>query len=621
MVAWGMFLFSAAALGYDDFSAGRIDTDKWRQKEQVRAVDTTTEVLKVVARSEAQGERNRSSFYFPNPERVAAVQVEVVVRELTPAAGSAANVQAEARLHGFFYSTQASPSGYTGNVWAGVGIQGGSGGLSAFWGVSEATSDDLSTNTELGSGVLVAAGSINADTPYILELVHDEAASQFRFAIYDAEGTELGSEVYTYTNRQAEAHMPFLALAAIAYHDSAYSDAEFDNVRTKSDPTAAYSLYDDFTRFDETKWESNQFGRQIENGELVSVVQSFGERETNNLNLEEMPSYLETKIAVSSQSAIDGGDLGVARINGYICNDTVPQAQQTGYTGNVWVNMALRDTGSSLEAACSLSKSLNDDESDWQEIWSRRFDAFDIQYDTAYTLSLEFTGLELIFRLSGDGRTQAHMFALPTLKTLYPAYNEFLGLRTRVYGHTTGGLLKVTFDDVATVSGLDETPRFDASGTWRIEVTPVSDSLDTNTAECELGPAETEILTIRQNGRDFTITNEDGNSFTGRVTADQYPFFGRSYDDEDDVTETINGAIVLSDADHLSGMVNVYSERGQQYCFRRMDLSATKTSSDQPPDDGGGNGGNGGGDAAGSDAGGGGGGGGGCLISTLVRTP
>jgi hypothetical protein len=69
------------------------------------------------------------------------------------------------------------------------------------------------------------------------------------------------------------------------------------------------------------------------------------------------------------------------------------------------------------------------------------------------------------------------------------------------------------------------------------------------------------------------------------------------------------------------GMVDVHFERGQQYCFRRMDLSATKTSSDQPPDDGGGNGGNGGGDAAGSDAGGGGGGGGGCLISTLVRTP
>ncbi|MDJ0784551.1 MAG: hypothetical protein QNJ22_21490 [Desulfosarcinaceae bacterium] len=607
IVAWGVFWLSSLAWGFDNFSSDRIDSAKWRQLEMVRAVDSDLGVLCLAARSEQPGERRRSMFHFPNPESVAAVRAEVVVRDLLLAATSAADARAEARIHGFFYSTENAPDGNTGNVWAGVGIRAAGSGLEAYWSVAEATSDDLSTFNDLASETLVAAGGILADTVYTLELVHDTDADQLRFTIYDSGGTSLAAGQYPITNRQDDAYAPFVALAAIAYNDSAYSHAEFDDVRTKTDPADPYLLYDDFSRFDATKWPNDQFARTIEAGALVSIVQSSGDRATNDLNFDRMPDYVETTITIRRDSAIDAGDQGVARINGYIYNDSVPPDEQTGHAGDVWVNMALRDNGGALDAACDVSKSLDDDETQWTGIWSRTFDAIDIQYDTPYTLSLAFTGTELIFRLTNGNRTQTHSYALPVMQPLYTAHNAFLGLRTRVYGHTSGGILKASFDDVVTVASHADSARFDATGTWLVETTPVSGSMETNTNECVLGSPETDTITIRQIGQDFTITNEDGETFSGRLSAARYPFLGTYYDAEDEADYTNNGVVVLSDSDHFSGMVYVYAERDNLYCQWRMDLKGTRTSSNVPSP----NGGNGDADS------GGGGGGGGCFLSRL----
>lgn len=435
----------------DDFSSDLIDGSKWRSQEYARYVDEDKGVFKAVARTDNQKEDCQSWFRFYNPESVTGVKTEVVLRSLSITQNDD-NAHAEACLYGVFYNTQTIPSGYKGDVWARIAIADHGDGLEAYWYVAEVADDEDSHSNNLGSGTLVAPDNLILDTTYVLELVYDEAGGQLRFAIQDSTGSQIASDVFTINNRQSPAYEPNWVLAAKAFNDSAYIDAEFDNVYFKAAASNDFSLYDSFDSYDAAKWNTCQVYRLIENGKLISMVQSLGESAYINSVFQDNPDYIQAEVTISSDNEIQSGDQGSARIHGHFYNDTVPVNQQTGLRGNVFATIGIEDRAGDLSTRCYLSRILDDNANQGDTTWEQSFDDITIQYDTAYTLSLEYTHTALIFTLSDGVNTQSHTYTIPDTTPVYPPYDEYRGLKTQLYGggSQVGSVMKAAFDNVVT---------------------------------------------------------------------------------------------------------------------------------------------------------------------------
>jgi hypothetical protein len=192
--------------------------------------------------------------------------------------------------------------------------------------------------------------------------------------------------------------------------------------------------------------------RIIEDGKLVSMVQSLGESQYITSVFQDNPDYIQAEVAISSESEIPPGERGSARIDGYFYNDSVPHNQQNSSWSNIFAVIALEDQAGDLSARCYLLKMLDDDAKQEETIWEQSFDDMTIQYGTAYTLTLEYTHAALIFSLSDGVNTRSHTCTIPETTSVYPPYKEYRSLRTRLCGceNTGGGLMKATFDNVVT---------------------------------------------------------------------------------------------------------------------------------------------------------------------------
>ena len=87
-------------------------------------------------------------------------------------------------------------------------------------------------------------------------------------------------------------------------------------------------LYDDFTSgmIDRTKWTDLEFVRRVENGQLVSVLTSFGANGSNNSNFVN-PSTINTIQADVTVTAVNlAGANPRARLGGAFYNDGTPGA-------------------------------------------------------------------------------------------------------------------------------------------------------------------------------------------------------------------------------------------------------------------------------------------------------
>jgi hypothetical protein len=451
LLIMGTVLVPGISFGDDDFSSDLIDGSKWRYQEYARYVDEDKGVLRAVARTDSQGESFTSSTRFSDPRNVAGIRSEVDLRTLAKT-GNDDNASAEARIYGVFYNTQLAPSGYRGEVWGKLSIGDRGDGLEAYWRVAEVADDEDSHSNDLGDGTLVAPGILTLNTTYMLEMSFDEPGQQIRFAIHDSNGTEMASDEFVVQNRQSPAYEPDWSLTAAAYHDSGYVDAEFDNVHIKASASDDFSSYDTFDHFDATKWDTSQRTRMIEDGKLILMAQSLGESQYTISAFQDNPDYIQTEVTISSESDIPAGDCGSARIDGNFYNDSVPINQQTGSKGNVFATIAIEDQAGDLSARCYLIKILDDDAKQQETIWEQSFDDISIQYDTAYTLTLEYTHTALIFSLLDGVNTRSHTYTIPDTSSVYAPHNEYRSLRTRLCGcgNTDGGLMKAAFDNVVT---------------------------------------------------------------------------------------------------------------------------------------------------------------------------
>lgn len=513
LVIFSIFIVGAEAFGakslYDDFSVIYIDSQKWEKREFVREVVEGKLVSKIGNTSGTGSFRNRTQ--FQNPGSINTIECKLTVAATNLDTGN--SPLSTARILGFFYNTQATGRA-TGDVLAAFYIGDRGSGLEAFWWVGEALDDDLTNFEEKGSGTLIDPGTLNYGTAYTAKIEYD-GANQFTFTV---DGVS-----YTFATgpaRQQAAVTEFKALATRIVSDGGsgigYVSALFDDVYTDG------TLYDDFSTapLDQTKWQDLEFVREISSGKIRLNVQAEGSRTDATLKPnDQTTAYLETKVLIESGSQVSTGARGIARIAGWYYNDSRGPGSghdYNEYEGDVWVsNQISLDDSNNLTAYCSLSRM--DTYDTWGPSTSLFYQEFATPaFDTSYTLSIEFTGLAVIFKCNNE--IYQYDITTPT----YPPYEgQHRQLRSRVYADPgESGYIKANFDDVYT--GYTAQATYDASGTWDITQTDVEDSCDSD------AQPETFTATITQTGNDFTAVDDDGETFTGTVSGAYYTMYGEN---------------------------------------------------------------------------------------------
>ncbi|MBW2606257.1 MAG: hypothetical protein JRD05_01340 [Deltaproteobacteria bacterium] len=417
---------------YDDFSGSYIDSSKWHHNEFVRKVDPVQE--KLVSKVASDSENVFNSTFFQNPLTINAIKAGITVVETSVDTGT--NVMA--RIGGMFYNTQAA-GGFTGEVLAAVGIFEEGSGLGASWFILEFLDDNGDTWNLIDSGTLISAGTLSYSTEYEAEIVWTAGTNQFSFTLNSQSATATGPG---YARQAVDGSKRLTTRTYFTTGTTGYISALFDNVFINGSGTA-YDTFDT-APINRTNWSSDEVVREISNGALQLDRQGFDDRSTMGISLvDNNTDYLGAEVTVEIGSSVSAGATGIARLNGYYYNDTFGPGSHNGYEGNVFVQIRIRlDESDNLITQAFVDRSDNADETLWTPLYSHDFTT-KINFDEDYSLSIEFTGSELIFTC--DGEQDSYNITTAT----HEPYNEFRGLRSRVYLDSgESGYIKVKFDNV-----------------------------------------------------------------------------------------------------------------------------------------------------------------------------
>ena len=217
-------------------------------------------------------------------------------------------------------------------------------------------------------------------------------------------------------------------------------------------PSKAFCYYDRFDSefIDLAKWQENDHSvREIQNGKLRLNEYGTTRRFSTYLHLTTpVTGYLEAKITIQSGSLVLGEGYGYARIGGYFYNSERGPGSYNEYEGNVWGDVQIvLENDNSLAAKATLWKSTEPDQSAGPVILDQEF-AKSIEYDTEYTVSMELSGSQLIFRC--DNEEIIYQIQTPVLAP----YNPYHHLCTRIYPEAGSAVsVKALFDDVSVAEG------------------------------------------------------------------------------------------------------------------------------------------------------------------------
>jgi hypothetical protein len=572
--------FAATSL-LDDFSGTYIDSQKWERREFVRAVVAEKLVSKLGNYSGTGMFRNRT--LFQNPGSINTIECDIMVVAAVLDTGT--DPRSYARINGFFYNTQTSGTGPTGDVFAQLRIGDHGNGLEAFWWVGESL-DDTNNNWQTVDSGTLPLGTLNYNTAYKAKIEYN-GSNGFTFTVDTVSDSSTPGPPW---QRDAVTQSKALStgIDANGGTGTGYVSALFDNVYINN------SAYDDFSagKLVLAKWKNLEHVREIDvvGGKLRLNVQAEDSRADATLTPnDQTTAYLETKVLVESDSQVSTDATGIARIAGHYYNESRGPGSGQDYNGNegdVWVdNRITLDDSGNLTARCSLIR--HDDPDPWgpsTTLFSQDFTT-SIAFDTEYILSIEFTGSTLIFKCESE--TFQYDITTPTYP---PSEGQSRQLKSRVYAGTgESGYMKANFDDVYT--GYTAQATYDAEGTWDVTETDVWNSCDPT-----LQP-ETDTITITQNGSDVTLVNEDGETFTGTVSGTYYNLYREFI--ESGETMKVYVAFTLSSSTSGSGTYDGTWTDGDEWCEMGGFFTFTKQAAAPP-------------------AGGGGGGGGGCFIATAA---
>jgi hypothetical protein len=561
--------FAASAL-YDDFSGTYIDGQKWNERELVREVVGGQLVSKVRNSTTNINANNLTS--FQNPSSINIIQCDITVVATNLDTGT--NVYSAARLDGYFYNNSNSGT-QLGNIWAGIFIGDRGNGIEAWWLVTESQDDQGWTWIDIGTGTLSVPGLAYGNS-YTTKIEYD-GTNGFTFTVAGV------SDSFAGPARQDVAANPFKALRTRAYSfdgsGTGYVSALFDNVFVNNAP------YDDFSEatLDRTKWLQNEAAREIANGKLRLNWQGFDS--TNQISLTLVPDdtpYLEAKVRIETGSQVSIGATGVARIAGYYYNDSRGPGSPLDYNqyeGDVFVQVRLLlDGNGDLKANALVDRSNSPDQSSFTTLFSQDFTT-PINFDTDYTLSIEFTDSMLTFKCNDE--TLSYEITTP----VYTAFAENnRALRSRLYlAPGQSGYIKAQFDDVYV-----EQATYDASGEWDFSTSNTYAS-----GGCDPDDPSTGTVTVTQTGTNVTMVVHDeygDTTFDGIVSDDTY--YLTTTDIEDDRTQTINIILTLSSDTSGVGEVTYTETKGFVTCDGGMDIAFTKQAEQAEQPVGGDSGGN-----------------------------
>jgi hypothetical protein len=427
--------FAQKAL-YDDFSGTYIDYQRWYEGEFVREIVAGKLVSKVRNGATNEDARNRTAFQIPSSISVIKCDITVVATNLD----TGTNPMSFTRVDGRFYNTLNSGT-ERGDIWAGLYIGDRGSGLEVWWEVYESLDDAGNSWEEKGSGTLVVPGLAYGNS-YTATLEYD-GANGFTFSVAGV------SDSFAGPARQGAEFTTYKALETGAYSDggsgTGYTSASFDNVYINNQVTA-YDTFD-AAPLDLTKWRQLEFVREISGGSLRANIQGIDQMSQVSIPFTKQDaSFLEARVRLESASQLSQGARGIARIQGYYYNDSRGPGSglpHNGYEGNVFVQIRLQyDSDRSLKAITAVGRYNDANETDYTDLLYQVFTT-PIYFDTFYTLSIQFTGTELIFRCNGEQITY------PITTPTYKPYGEQRKLRTRLYlDPGESGYMKALFDDV-----------------------------------------------------------------------------------------------------------------------------------------------------------------------------
>ncbi len=547
--------FAAKAL-YDDFSGNFIDSSKWYGSEFVREVAGGNLASKVANNTSTTSARNNTSFQNPSSINVIECDITAVVVNFDAGIGN----KSFARISGRFYNTLNSGT-QSGDIWAGVYIGDRGSGLEAWWEVHESLDDEGNTWEEKGSNTLTVPG-LAFGNPYTAKIEYD-GANGFTFTVAGV------SDSFTGPARQAAEFYSYKGLETGVYGSSGtgYASALFDNVFVNN------AAYDNFSTapLNQTKWSNDEEIREIANGKLRLNRLGFDGQSQITLPLAAYDTpYLEAKVRIESSSQLSPGALGIARIQGYYYNESRGPGSGQDYNEYeddvfVQIRLQLEDNGN-LKAVAMVDRSEDANETTYTSLFSQDFTT-NINFDTDYTLSIEFRESMLIFKCNDE--TLSYDITSP----IYTPFGEQRSLRSRVYlDQGESGYIKAQFDDVY----VEQT--YNATGEWFLSV---SNGWTDDGVDCPLEEGTATIqVTINQIGDNVTLVVHESDvdrTYNGTVNYNNYNLTAFWVDGGGD-ENTVQVTFTLSSSTSGTGQVVIskFDPVANTTCEQGMDITLTK---------------------------------------------
>lgn len=545
-----------AKILYDDFSGNLIDNSKWNENEFVREIAGGNLVSKVANNTSTPSARNYTPFQNPSSINSMECDINPVVINLDDGTSN----RSFARIGGRFYNTQNSGT-QEGDIFASVYIGNRGSGLEAWWGVYESQDESGSTWIEIGSNALAVPG-LTLGNFYSVKIDYN-GTNEFTFTVAGV------TESFTGPLRLSAPFSSYKGLETGAEGSSGngYISALFDNVLVNN------VAYDDFTNapLNQSRWQIYEVIREIANGRLRLNWQGSDSTSQISLRLisDDVP-YLEAKVRIGSGSQVSIGATGVARIQGYYYNESRgPGSGQdyNQYEGDVFaqVRLVLDDNGD-LKANAWVDRS-NSDQTNFTTLFSQDFSTL-IDFDTDYTLSIEFREPMLIFKCNDE--TLLYKITTP----IYTPFGEHRMLRSRLYlDPGESGYIKAQFDDVY-VDSEQAQATYDAAGEWDFST---SNTWVSGGGDCHPDDAHTGTATVTQTGTNVTmVVHDEGGdtSFDGIISDDTY-YLTTSLN-EDGGTQTTNVILTLSSKTSGAGKVTYTWTNGFETCNGGFDIAFAK---------------------------------------------
>ncbi|MFH2132691.1 MAG: hypothetical protein ABIK68_20095 [bacterium] len=432
---------------FDDFNSGKLDPFKWLGGETTvhfiengQAIFEHDETL--------QGVMNALS--FASPETIQSISTDVTLK--TVACTDCSGIRA--RILGTFYndgSPGAQVGSHVGDVLVAVNFMMNT---SVNVGINKCTDSFCSAAGQVGlTGAYLGNATVGA--AHNLSVSWD-GGTRFSFQL------DGGTPVILDTSADA----PYYGLANKNFKDigtnydmgSGYVAVAFDNV------TVNGSLYDDFessVQFDPTRWQTDNFVRQVQDGKLLSRIwqNSAVPQTTSNHTILQSPESIR---AISADVTIDEYDSvsasGLrARLYGTFYNDGTPGGQPGSTIGDVWSEIYI--AGTLVEA--TVGRFAGPFYSQYQSL-SGTISLGNVAPGTTHKLSLAWDGALFHFQLD-DNLPVTFDPVTAGSPVAGPANSPFKGIGTRLDGVIYPGTITASFDNVRVGRNIAP-PIF---GTWK----------------------------------------------------------------------------------------------------------------------------------------------------------